>query len=169
MKLSDQGRTELEETILSSMLNSNTAFFQILHFGIDKELFSDLKCKVVFDLITDFWLSNKKHPDIFSLYKTSIGKDKEIRDFITTLNILPETLDYLDPVKALLDDNCRVSITNLLKETEKSDSPGIELAFETSDKINSFINKYYKKYTPQRGNYQIAKEVLSNIKNLMEG
>jgi replicative DNA helicase len=169
MKLSEQERTELEESILTSMLHSETAFFQILHFGIEKELFTNLNCAVVFELITDFWLLNKKRPDIISLYKTSIGKDKEIRTFITTLNALPETLDYLDPVKALLDDNCRVSINNLLKETEKSDSSGIELALEINDKMNSFINIYYKKYTPQRGNFAIAEEVIQNIQNIRDG
>jgi replicative DNA helicase len=167
MKLSEQDRTELEKTILSSMLYSDTAFFQLLHFGIDKDLFTNLNCRVVFDLITDFWLSNKKQPDICSLYKASIGKD--IKDFITTLNILPETLDSLAPVKTLLDDNCSNSISNLLKNSEKSDASGVDLAFEINDKLSSFINKYYKRYSPQRGNFAISEDVLNNIKNLMEG
>jgi replicative DNA helicase len=125
----------------------------------------------VFDLITDFWLTKKQRPETSSLYLTALGQDEIIRSFILSLShtLNPSGFDYLSLVKVLLDDNCKNSIIRLIKESEKSDINGIDLAFEINDKMNSFINKYYKRYTPQRGNYSIAEEVLTNIKNLMEG
>jgi len=169
-EMEKEERLQIEKSILATILNSSNAYFEIMSFGIDRDLFQDNDCKTIFDLITAYFEKNKKIPEVMPLYQFAITIGGiNTTPLMTLLNHEVNFREYMDMVKVLLDDNCRKSIMNQYQECLKSDMNGIDLAFEINEKISSYIFKYHKRYDKGAGNIQTAETWLKNIKNTMEG
>jgi replicative DNA helicase len=163
-------RLHAEKTILATMLDSNNAFLEMISFGIDRDLFQDNECKMIFDLITNYFEKNRKCPEgVIPLYEHAIIKDGTNKTLLMELIRHECNYRYMDLIKTLLDDSCKSSILKMVHDISKSDIPGIDLAFEINKKISSFIFTHFKKYDHGGGNFKTAETVLKNIKDIMEG
>jgi len=69
-------RLHIEKSLLATILNSSNAYFEIISFGIDRDLFQDNDCKTIFDLITAYFEKNKKIPEVMPLYQFAITMEE---------------------------------------------------------------------------------------------
>ncbi len=159
-------RTKLEYKILKSALFYETAFHQLLDFGIETSVFRLENSKIIYAAMLEYFYDTNTYPNEINVAEKNL-RNKPVFDALLTISGFSEhtgNIDFL--IKTLHEDNIDLDIDGLKKEQSKL--KGLEYAMKLQDQVTEIIVKNFEAYK-ETTKEEIVENVVKEILEANEG
>lgn len=167
--IENEKRFELEKSLINTMLNYESRFFQLYNFSCNSiDLFHNSTLRKIFNAAKDYYSREQERPDYQKFFIKYLN-DVEIKSSLLSLNKIE--LAYNGELEfRLIEDSIEKRARKKLNEIESEKFSGLDYAEKVSDELSKILINFRKEYsTPEQSNFNLVRNVLDDIDGAMRG